>query len=366
MQGYDDLLTRRQISTYYSAETLACNLRRSIIDQSKVSSRIRGKFSDRWKLDLSEAFGGVLMDVSLLSRQISLQTIGPRRISLAKALEARSCLRVIEAHSPMSALLAENHSVSTNGVSISFDALWSSSLTDSTLKGRPDIEILDVQSRISNIRDILEVTHLPVIVDGDTGREPQHFALNVRTLEHSGVAAVIIEDKTGLKKNSLLGLDVAQTQESIPRFCEKINAGKMAQKTDSFWIIARIESLILEVGLEDALARASAYCEAGADGIMIHCRRSDPTEVFVFAEKFRSKYPDKCLVCVPSSFSQVRFSELSKRGFNVVIYANHLLRASYLAMRDVALEILMHDRSLEAEAKCISIGDLLDLIPGTR
>jgi phosphoenolpyruvate phosphomutase len=286
--------------------------------------------------------------------------------SLRELLSQKACLRAIEAHSPLSALLVEKIEVENHLGPVGFDAFWSSSLTDSTLRGKPDIEILDLQSRLININEIFEVTTKPMIVDGDTGGLPEHFELNVRSLERQGVSAVVIEDKTGLKKNSLLGNEVLQQQETIENFCDKIRRGKRAQVSQDFMIFARIESLILEAGMSDALERASAYVAAGADGILIHSRKKSPDEVIEFAARFKEKYREVPLVCVPTSYSDVRFADLAAYGFNIVIYANHLLRASYPAMRAVALDILTNDRSLEAEEKCLSINDILDLIPGTK
>jgi phosphoenolpyruvate mutase len=286
---------------------------------------------------------------------------------LRQQLQSKRCLRVLEAHSPLSAILAEGARASGQAaVDVSYDAFWSSSLTDSTLRGKPDIEVLDLRNRMNNISDIFEVTTLPLIMDGDTGGKLEHFEINVRSLERLGVSAVIIEDKIGLKKNSLFGNDVAQQQDTIEGFCQKIAAGKAAQLRPDFMIIARIESLILEAGMEDALLRADAYVAAGADGIMIHSRRSTTDEVYQFAHSFRERHPTCPLVCVPTSFAAAQFDELQSAGFNVVIYANHMLRAAYVAMRQVAADILRHGRTFELENQCMGINDLLALIPGTR
>lgn len=291
-----------------------------------------------------------------------------RRGMLRQLLLQKKCLRILETHSPLSAVLAEKTQVHTGSYTcpINYDGFWSSSLTDSTVRGKPDIEAIDIPGRLFNINDIFEVTSKPLIMDGDTGGKPEHFSINVRSLERTGVSAVIIEDKTGLKKNSLLGNEVTQQQESIPAFCHKIREGKKAQLSEDFMIIARVESLILECGMEDALERAFAYVEAGADGIMIHSRQKRPDEVFDFAQHFRSKKPDTPLVCVPTSYNHVFFVDLEAAGFNVVIYANHLLRASYLAMRSVAQSILRNERTHEVEGECLSIKDILELIPGTK
>jgi phosphoenolpyruvate phosphomutase len=304
------------------------------------------------------------MHYSQLNR-IGTDTKRPR---LRRALENKQCLRVIEAHSPLSALVVERTLVRSDADSgsIIYDALWSSSLTDSTLLGKPDIEVINIKNRLSTFNDIFEVTTTPLIVDGDTGGKTEHFVLNVRSLERIGVAAVIIEDKIGLKKNSLLGTDVYQQQDSIEGFCHKIRSGKAAQVESDFMIIARIESLILDAGMDDAMARAVAYVDAGADGIMIHSRRKTSDEVFEFAALFRARFTDVPLVCVPTSYAATHFSQLEDAGFNIVIYANHMLRSAYVAMRTVASEILRCGRTLEIEPNCAGMDELLDLIPGTR
>ncbi len=252
-----------------------------------------------------------------------------------------------------------------NGVRIEFDGFWSSSLTDSTSRGKPDIEAVELTSRLNTINDIFEVTTKPLIYDADTGGKIEHFAFSVRSLERTGVSAVIIEDKTGLKKNSLLGNDVEQTQDNIDDFCDKICAGKRAQITQDFMIIARIESLILDKGQDDALKRAFAYVDAGADGIMIHSRQKSPNEVLEFIRAFRAKDIKTPIVIVPTSFNSISAKELGEAGANIIIYANHLLRASFIAMKEVAQGILEYDRSKEMESKCMSINEILSLIPGT-
>jgi phosphoenolpyruvate phosphomutase len=294
-------------------------------------------------------------------------TSDTRRGLLSALLAKKKCLRVIETHSPLSALLAEQSRVETSLEGYTeYDGFWSSSLADSTLLGKPDIELVDLSSRLLKINDIFEVTTKPLIMDGDTGGKPEHFAYHVRSMERLGVSAVIIEDKAGLKRNSLLGNEVEQHQEAIPDFCRKIEVGKAAQLADNFMIIARIESLILEAGLDDAMLRASAYVGAGADGIMIHSRQKQATEVVEFSRRFRAKHPKVFLVCVPTSYSGAYFHDLERAGFNIIIYANHLLRASCLAMRTVAQDILRFGRTAEADEKCLSIDQILSLIPGTK
>lgn len=287
-----------------------------------------------------------------------------RRKRLRKAIELKGCISALEAHNGMTGLIVENTTASCCGRTRAFDAIWVSSLCDSTAKGKPDIELVDMTSRFRTIDEISEVTTKPIIFDGDTGGLAEHFAYNVRTLERMGVSAVIIEDKTGLKKNSLFGTEVAQTQESIEAFCAKLRAGKQAQRTKEFIIIARIESLILDKGEEDALARAHAYIEAGADGIMIHSRSKSPDEVFSFIAKFRARDTSSILVAVPTSYNSVADSELARRGVNVVIHANHLIRSGFPAMERAARSILEHERSLEADGLCMPIKEIISLIPG--
>jgi phosphoenolpyruvate phosphomutase / 2-hydroxyethylphosphonate cytidylyltransferase len=289
-----------------------------------------------------------------------------RTRALKEILNSKPLSRFIEAHSPISALIGEHEKVVVDGQNRQFDGFWSSSLTDSTEMGKPDIEALDISSRLDNINNIFEVTNKPLIMDFDTGGQPEHFAFAVKSMERLGISAVIIEDKTGLKKNSLFGNDVAQTQDSIEGFCHKIQSGVSSRRSRDFLVIARIESLILEAGMEDALQRARAYIAAGADAIMIHSRQKQPDEIFEFADSFRKEFVDVPLVCVPTSYNHVYEHELEEHGFNVVIYANHLMRASYPAMKSVANQILTNARSLEADDQIISIKEILKLIPGTE
>ena len=286
-----------------------------------------------------------------------------RRARLRKAIAMKGTISALEAHSGLTGLIVENTVVYQNGEARQFDAMWISSLCDSTAKGKPDIELVDMTSRFRTIDDIMEVTTKPIIFDGDTGGMIEHFVYTVRTLERMGVSAVIIEDKTGLKKNSLFGTEVKQTQDSIEHFCEKIKAGKRTQKSSEFMIIARIESLILEQGMEDALTRAFAFTEAGADGIMIHSRRPEPDEIFEFVEKFRCRDKVTPIVVVPTSFNQVTEEEFKKRGVNIVIYANQLTRTGFPAMQNAAKTILEHHRAKECDALCMPFKDIIRLIP---
>ncbi len=291
-------------------------------------------------------------------------TTPERRLSMLKRLlEARPLLRIIEAHSGLTGLIAETVSVESDNKVREFDGIWMSSLTDSTVKAKPDIEYVDMTSRMNTVSDILETTTKPIIFDGDTGGIAEHFVYMVRTLERLGVSAVIIEDKKGLKKNSLFGTDVVQIQDNIEDFTQKVSAGKRAQVTDDFMIIARIESLILKAGMDDALARAQAYIAAGADGIMIHSKRPTADEVLTFCKEYE-KFDDRVpLVVVPSTYAQTTEDELAEAGVRVVIYANQLLRSAYPAMVEVAKSILLHSRAAEAEEHCMFIKDIINLIP---
>ena len=286
-----------------------------------------------------------------------------RRGRLKKLIELKGCINAIEAHSGITGLIAETTTVIENGKTFGFDAMWISSLCDSTAKGKPDIELVDMTSRFRTIDDIMEVTTKPIIFDGDTGGLVEHFVYTVRSLERMGVSMIIIEDKCGLKKNSLFGTEVVQTQETIEKFCEKISAGKKAQKTKDFMICARIESLILEKGMDDALERARCFVEAGADAIMIHSRKKSPDEIFTFIEKFRAGNKYTPIVLVPTSFNEVYEEEFKERGANIIIYANQLTRSGIPAMQNAARLLLKNHRAKECDEICMPIKDIITLIP---
>ena len=286
-----------------------------------------------------------------------------RRGRLKRMLDAKGLITAMEAHDGLTGLIVENTAVYQDGGAHQFDAMWISSLCDSTAKGKPDIELVDMTSRFRTIEDITEVTTKPIIFDGDTGGKTEHFVYTVRSLERLGVSMVIIEDKTGLKKNSLFGTEVEQTQDSIENFSEKIRAGKKAQRTKEFMICARIESLILERGMEDALARAFAFADAGADAIMIHSRKKDPGEIQEFIEKFREKDKTTPIVLVPTSFNSVTEEEWKARGANIIIYANQLMRAEVPAMQKAAELILENHRAQECDAMLMPFKDIIRMIP---
>lgn len=285
-----------------------------------------------------------------------------RRKRLRQLIDMRPIVKALEVHSGLTGLIAEKTVVEHDGELDQFDAMWISSLCDSTAKGKPDIELVDMTSRFRTIDDVMEVTTKPIIFDGDTGGLTEHFVYTVRSLERMGVSAVIIEDKTGLKKNSLFGTEVEQIQDSIEHFCEKIMAGKNVQLTDDFMIIARIESLILEKGIDDAMARALAYVKAGADGIMIHSRKKSPAEILTFCDKFRAENMHTPLIVVPTSFNSITEAELANHGVNVVIYANQLTRSAFPAMEQTAKDILKYHRAEEVDSRLMPIKDIISLI----
>ena len=289
-----------------------------------------------------------------------------RRNKLRRLINSKPIVKILEVHNALCGLIVENTSEVRNGITISFDGMWSSSLTDSTSKGKPDIEAVDTTSRMNIVNDIFEVTTKPMIFDADTGGKTEHFEFTVKTLDRAGVSAVVIEDKTGLKKNSLFGNDVKQTQDSIDNFCHKIRKGKEAQISLDFMIIARIESLILEAGMDDALLRAREYIQSGADAIMIHSRHKEPDEIIEFMKKFREFDKNTPVVVVPTSFNSVTVERFEEIGVNIVIYANHMLRSAYPAMHNIAKLILKNGRSLEVEPQCMSIKEILEFIPKTK
>ena len=323
-------------------------------------------------ISLLQRYGGELIDVpytynenvkridARMKEKLAMPEF--RRKRLKQLIKICPIVKTLEVHSGLTGLIAEKTIVENNGQLDQFDAMWISSLCDSTAKGKPDIELVDMTSRFRTIEDVMEVTTKPIIFDGDTGGLTEHFVYTVRSLERLGVSAVIIEDKTGLKKNSLFGTDVVQTQDTIENFAEKIAAGKKTQLTDDFMIIARIESLILERGMDDALSRAKAYVKAGADGIMIHSRKKDPLEILQFCDYFRKEDNNTPIVVVPSSFNSVTEAELTQHGVNIVIYANQLTRSAFPSMEQTARDILKYHRAQEVDSRLMPIKDIISLI----
>ncbi len=329
-------------------------------------------------IEVLSEWGGELIEIPYtignnctnLEKEYHMLTNTPdnRRSKLKRLLNLKPYISVMEASNGLTGLIVENAKVENkkNGIIKEFDAMWVSSLCDSTFKGKPDIELVDLTSRINTINEIMEVTSKPIILDGDTGGKVEHFVYNVRTLERLGVSAIIIEDKTGLKKNSLFGTDVEQILDDPDRFAEKIHAGKQALATRDFLIFARLESLIAGAGIDDALSRARKYIESGADGIMIHSKDKDGKDIKEFLRLFRLEYKDIPTIVVPTSYNQYTEKELNEWGANIIIHANHLLRSAYPAMLKTARTILENGRSLETNEYCMSIKEILTLIPGGK
>jgi len=351
-----------------------------IVEEIKPDYIIHG---DNWKngamsairdncFKLMEKYNGEVIEipytfsknVSLIDAKIKEKLMMPefRRKRLKQLIKIRDIVKTIEVHSGLTGLIAEKTVVENNGEIDQFDAMWISSLCDSLAKGKPDIELVDMTSRFRTISDVMEVTTKPIIFDGDSGGLVEHFVYTVRTLERMGVSAVIIEDKIGLKKNSLFGSDVEQKQDSIEHFCEKIKAAKAVQLTDDFMVIARIESLILNNGMQDALKRANAYIEAGADGIMIHSCKKEPDEILEFCDLFRKNNKSTPLIVVPTTYNSICEKDLINHGVNIVIYANQLTRSAYLAMEKTAMEILKNHRTLEIEENLMPIKQIISLV----
>lgn len=397
------LLTDEAIASYKRLPYMTFEQRREVIENIKGVSRVvpqatldyvpnLRKFKpdyvvhgDDWRSGVQKCvrsrvietlaeWSGELVEVEytegISSTQINkaLREIGTtpdiRLRKLRRLLDAKKIVRLLEVHNGLTGLIVENTFVNDNGIRKEFDGMWASSLTDSTAKGKPDIEAVDLTSRMHTLNDVLEVTTKPIVYDGDTGGRLEHFVFTVKTLERMGVSAVIIEDKVGLKKNSLLGTSVPQTQDTIEGFCHKISAGKQAQLTNDFMIIARIESLILGHGVKDALARARAYIDAGADGIMIHSCQKDAGEILDFCRQYRNLDLRVPLVAIPTTYNYITEDELAEAGVNVVIYANHLLRSAFPAMVNAAQSILLHGRSKDIDPDLMPIGEILNLIPG--
>lgn len=396
------LLTDKAIASYKRLPFLSYDQRKEIIESIKGVKNVIPQdtldyvpnlrelqpayvvHGDDWKtgiqkqvrdrvVEMLEEWGGRLIEVpytkgissTYLKARINEVGTTPeiRLKTLRRLLDMKPIVRVLEAHNGLTGLIAEKTHIMTDSKLQEFDAIWLSSLTDSTAKGKPDIEYVDLTSRLSTINDILEVTTKPIIFDADSGGIPEHFVFMVKSLERLGVSAAIIEDKFGLKKNSLFGSEAQQTQDSVENFAYKIAMGKKAQVTDDFMIIARIESLVLEKGQEDALTRAKAYIEAGADGIMIHSKSTEPDEIIEFCRAYRRFDQRVPLTVVPTTYSKITEEELIKEGVNIVIYANQLLRSAYPSMVDTALSILTHERAYEASANCMAVQEIITLIP---
>ena len=399
------LLTDKAIASYKRLPYLNYNQRKEVVENIKGVKKVIKQESldytqnltklkphfvvhgDDWKegiqkqtretvINTLKDWKGQLIDVpytkginsSLLNKKIKEIGVTPdvRRGLLRRLIESKEIVRILESHSGLTGLIVEKTRVALNNKFNEFDGMWSSSLTDSTSKGKPDIEALDLTTRLQGINDMLETTTKPLIYDGDTGGKIEHFAFTVRTLERLGVSAIIIEDKVGLKKNSLFGTDIKQTQDSIENFSNKIKVGKKSQVTTDFMIIARIESFILGKAIDDALKRSKAYVKSGADGIMIHSKEKTGKDIKSFCKRFRQHDSNTPIIVVPSTYNHIKESDFISWGANIVIYANHMLRASYPAMKKVAESILQNERSLECDEICMPIKEILTLIPGTK
>ena len=395
------LLTDKAIASYKRLPYLNYNQRKEVVENIKGVKKVIKQESldytqnltklkphfvvhgDDWKegiqkqtrdtvINTLKDWKGQLIDVpytkginsSLLNKKIKEIGVTPdvRRGLLRRLIESKEIVRILESHSGLTGLIVEKTRVALNNKFNEFDGMWSSSLTDSTSKGKPDIEAVDLTARLQGINDMLETTTKPLIYDGDTGGKTEHFAFSVRTLERLGVSAIIIEDKKGLKKNSLFGTDIKQTQDSIENFSNKIKVGKKSQVTTDFMIIARIESFILGKAIDDALKRSKAYVKSGADGIMIHSKEKTGKDIKSFCKRFRQHDSNTPIIVVPSTYNHIKESDFISWGANIVIYANHMLRASYPAMKKVAESILQNERSLECDELCMPIKEILTLI----
>lgn len=333
-------------------------------DQKELRDKVIEVLKE-WNGELIEVPYTKGVSISKLEKQLlEIGTTPEQRMkSLKELIYSKKTVKILEAHNGLTGLIVEKTKVEKEGKIKEFDGMWISSLCDSTAKGKPDIELVDLTSRLNTINEILEVTTKPIIVDGDTGGQIEHFVYTVKTLERLGVSAIIIEDKTGLKKNSLFGTEVTQTQDTIEHFCEKIRAGREARVTSDFMIISRIESLIAKNGMDDAIKRAKEYIEAGSDGIMIHSKEADGKEIIEFCRLYNELENRVPLIVVPTSYNFMTENELSELGVNVIIYANHLIRSAYPAMVNTAKSILQNERSKEASINCMPIKEILNLIP---
>ena len=285
-----------------------------------------------------------------------------RKSKLKRLIDAKKIVRIIESHNAFTGLIAENLKLIKNQKFLEFDGMWSSSLTDSAIRGKPDNQAVDYSTRILGLNEILDVTTKPIIFDADNGGKIEHISYLIRTLERVGISAVVIEDKVGLKRNSLFKNQVDVKQDSIENFCKKLKKAKETKISDDLFIIARIESFILGKDLKDAMRRAEAYSQAGADAILIHSKEKYPNQIFSFSKNFSKSKFFKPLIAVPSTYSRTYEHELINNGFKVVIYANHFLRAIHPAILNVAKMILKNQRSFEAEKKISSINEVINLI----
>jgi phosphoenolpyruvate mutase len=351
----------------------------SILNQIKPDYFVHG---DDWKFDnrkhirkkvikVLKKWNGKLIEPkytknissTLIKNKIIEISSPSNRVSILKrSILNKDITRILESHNALTGLIIENTFINKNNKKIEFDGMWSSSLTDSATKGLPDNSSLSFSSRISSLQNMLDVTTKPVVFDADNGGQLEHLSFLVRSLERSGVSAIIMEDKVGLKKNSLFNNQLGVRQDKPTEFAKKIKKICEARKSEDFMVIARIESFILGKGLNDALKRAEIYSKSGADAIFIHSKEKTPKEIFAFAKAFKKSKFFKPLVSVPSTYSIVYEKELIKNGFKLVIYANQLLRSAYPAMTNTAKTILKNSRAFEADKKIIPIKEVISLI----
>ncbi len=296
-------------------------------------------------------------------RTLETGNIPTNRVSkLKRLIEAKDIVKFLECHNSLTGLIIENLNYTKSNTFNEFDGMWSSSLTDSLSRGKPDNQSVDLSTRFLGLNEILDVTTKPIIFDADNGGRIEHISYTVKSLERMGVSAMVIEDKVGLKRNSLFKNQKGVKQDSIKNFSEKISVANKSKKINDFFIVARVESLILKKGKNDALKRAEAYSEAGADAILIHSKEKKPNEIFEFSKLFLKSKFYKPLIAVPSTYSIVKEGELARNGIKVVIYANQLLRASYPAMNETARKILQHKRAKEVEKNITPIKNIISLI----
>lgn len=299
-----------------------------------------------------------------IKKEITNLIINPEnRVSRLKRLMlSKDIVRILESHNSLTGLIIEKTKFLKNKRNIEFDGMWSSSLTDSATKGLPDNSSLSFSARISSLHDMMDVTSKPLVFDADNGGQIEHLSFLIRSLERAGVSAIIMEDKVGLKRNSLFKNQSNTKQDKPKLFAEKIRKVCKSRQSQNFMVIARIESFILGKGLKDALKRAEIYSKAGADAILIHSKEKTPSEIFSFAKEFKKSKNFIPLVSVPSTYSKVYEKDLIKNGFKLVIYANQLLRSAYPAMQNTARTILKNGRAFEADKKIIPINEIINLI----
>ena len=398
---YVGLLTDKAISSYKNIPYLDYNKRKVVIENIKYVKKVIPQKSldyvenlnlikpdyvvhgDDWKngiqkktrekviLTLKKWSGKLIepkytknISSTLIKKEMSSIISAPEnRVSrLKRIMNSKNIVRVLESHNSLTGLIIDKINIVKNKKKLEFDGMWSSSLTDSATKGLPDNSSLSFSARISSLNDMMDVTSKPLIFDADNGGQIEHLSFLVRSLERCGVSAIIMEDKVGLKKNSLFKNQAGTKQDKPTIFAKKIRKICNSRQSKDFMVIARIESFIVGKGLKDALSRAEIYSKAGADAILIHSKEKTPAEIFSFAREFKKSKNYIPLVSVPSTYSKVYEKDLIKNGFKIVIYANQLLRAAYPAMQNTARTILKKSRAFEADKKIIPINEIINLI----